>query len=537
MHFRLIKASHASLLALIFVALGCGPGTKGSADEDGESSGTPGTTSAGTGAATTTDPTTTAGSVGGTGTDTGETTAMSATVTTVEPTSEPVTTGMTSGGSEDTGGLGCGLSDCVDATEILQIDGKTPSGLVRCADGTIHRVAAVACVVPQIATDCLEPLDGSTCLSDADCVEHGFGTCREQFQCGFTAAQCGCVYGCESDADCDAGQLCLCAGDGNFRSRCVAAGCATDADCGGQACAASTDPFDAPTIDKFQCHAADDMCCGNADCELGGECRFDTLTPGVWACDFGGDCGRPLRIDGHSEIADEARRGDWQALAGLLQVPGPDVCAALAEHWSWIGRMEHASVGSFARFILQLLAVGAPAELVTAAQQALADEVEHARVCFALASAYGGRAVGPGSLPAACGALVSDMAEVVRAVIEEACVGETLSALEVAEAAARAEDPAVAAMLTKIAEDEARHAALGWSFVRWALGQDEGLRARADTWLAEAARAAGARGAAWTGDTSLRRHGVVDPGLRAALVQDGLAAVIRPCAAALRAAA
>ena len=535
--------SHEVLRALIFAALGvaaCGPGS-GSSDESG-GTGSAGMTSAGeaTAGTTTPEPTTGGGSVGGTGTEAGETTANPTTQTTDQPTSDPTTTTEPMTTSGETGEpLLCGLADCVDPADILQIDGKTPSGLVRCANGLIHRVAAVACVVPQIATDCLEPLEGSTCTEDADCVEHAFGTCREAITCGFTAGQCGCVYGCETDLDCGEGQLCLCAGEGNGRSQCVPTGCATDDDCGGSACAASTDPFDAPNIARFACHAGGDLCCSNADCELGAECRFDALTPGVWACDFGGDCGRPLRIDGRCEIAEEVVRGDWRAAVARVRLPGADECAALAGYWSRIARLEHASVGSFARFILQLLAVGAPPELVTAAQQALADEVEHARVGFALASAYAGREVGPGPLPAACGSLATSLAEVVRAVIEEACVGETLSALEVAEAAVRAEDPAVAGLLAKIAADEGRHAALGWRFVAWAVREDAALRDQVDEWFAAAIGAAGAQEGLEAGDPAqfgLRRHGVIDPGLRAELVRRGLEAIIKPSAGVLRAA-
>jgi hypothetical protein len=40
--------------------------------------------------------------------------------------------------------------------------------------------------------------------------------------------------------------------------------------------------------------------------------------------------------------------------------------------------------------------------------------------------------------------------------------------VEVAEAAEAAEDPHLRALLRTIADDEARHAALGWALVRWA---------------------------------------------------------------------
>ena len=49
--------------------------------------------------------------------------------------------------------------------------------------------------------------------------------------------------------------------------------------------------------------------------------------------------------------------------------------AHIAQEWTAMGLAEHASVASFARFTLQLMAVGAPAELLHAAQLGAADEV------------------------------------------------------------------------------------------------------------------------------------------------------------------
>lgn len=531
---RLAVNRFEALRLAIFTALGaaplaCGPGPGG--EGEGSTSMATATSGGSTGAVVTTTgegtttvaPTTSGGSAEGSSESGGP--------GTIGPTSE---TGASETGSES-GGLMCGIDGCVDPQPILQAGSEEPSGLVRCADGLIHRVEAALCVTPEAASNCLDPLAGSTCMTNDDCVEFAHGTCAEEIVCGFTAAVCGCIYGCATDADCGPSEVCLCAAEGvSTRSKCVPAGCTTDADCGGGACTAATDPIDAPQVQQFQCHADGDACCSDADCDAGAQCRFGVLTPGVWGCDFGADCGRPLRVDGAAHTAAGVARGDWQTAAALLRMPDAGTCAALAEHWLAMGLAEHASVGSFARFILQLLAVGAPASLVTAAQAALADEVEHARVCFAVAAAYGGEAVGPGPLPAACGSLGTSLEEVVLAAIAEACVGETLSALEVEEAAARATDPAVRAVLERIAADEARHAALGWEFVGWALARaDAGLRARAAAGFAAAIASAAARASARAGDPSLRGHGVVDPGLRAEVVRGGLAAVVGPCTAAV----
>jgi len=59
-------------------------------------------------------------------------------------------------------------------------------------------------------------------------------------------------------------------------------------------------------------------------------------------------------------------------------------------------QLEHASIAAFARFSLQLLSLGAPAGLIDDCTRALGDETAHARLCFQLASAYAGRAIGSG---------------------------------------------------------------------------------------------------------------------------------------------
>lgn len=128
------------------------------------------------------------------------------------------------------------------------------------------------------------------------------------------------------------------------------------------------------------------------------------------------------------------------------------------------------------------------------AQQALADEVEHARLAFGLASLYLGTGVGPGALMTTGAGAATDLPALVDAVIREACLGETLAAFEAREAAERAEDPAVQAALRKIAGDERRHAELGWRFVQWALsGADATAQARARATFAAALADAGRR--------------------------------------------
>jgi hypothetical protein len=164
-------------------------------------------------------------------------------------------------------------------------------------------------------------------------------------------------------------------------------------------------------------------------------------------------------------------RADWH---DATLTPGasdltPIERAQLAAHWARLGQMEHASIAAFARFNLQLLSLGAPSHLVEACNRALADETAHARSCFALASAYGGRAVGPARLDIDHCLEDTSAVAVAKLVLREGCIGETVAALEAVAAAEAAVDPAVKRALERIARDELNHAELAFQFLRWVL--------------------------------------------------------------------
>src|SRR5262249_11520276 len=161
-------------------------------------------------------------------------------------------------------------------------------------------------------------------------------------------------------------------------------------------------------------------------------------------------------------------RGDWSGPvvddhAGLT----PEERATLAAAYCADGRAEHASVASFARISLELLALGAPAALIAAAHWAAVDEIEHARLCFALASRYAGEPLGPGPLDVEGALPRTRIEDAAVAAVVEGCVGETEAAALASAQLAGATDRAVRAALARIAADEADHAALAWSFVGW----------------------------------------------------------------------
>ncbi len=252
---------------------------------------------------------------------------------------------------------------------------------------------------------------------------------------------------------------------------------------------------------------------------------------------YGWHCtdGRPFVVAGESRVAPAIADPAWagRVTPTLLAELGAEERAGLAALWTADGLAEHASVASFARFTLQLLALGAPPQLVADACRAQIEEVGHARTTLALAAAYGGP-VGPGALPIE-GAMIgaTDREAVLVATFIEGCVGETIAAAELELAAQGCADPAVAATLKALAADEQRHAALAWRTVQWLLRAEDGTGLRG----ALARAVAGVGVPAVASDTLpaalLRRHGRLPAGERAGLVAQCLRSVIRPCVAAL----
>lgn len=248
-----------------------------------------------------------------------------------------------------------------------------------------------------------------------------------------------------------------------------------------------------------------------------------------------GSSGRPYLVGGRAQTAAVGRAGiGWLADEALLpEVAGLTTSerAELAEAWARDGLLEHASVASFGRFALELLAVGAPAGLVADAHRAALDEVNHAKLCLGLASAYAGEAIVPGPFDFGRGvAIDTALGGLAARTFLEGCVGETLAAVQAAEQLAVAEDPAVRAVLQTIAEDEARHAELAWRTVAWALksGGDEVRSALREALGQVSVGASGGRA-----DATLRAHGVLDSAAVRASVERTLRDVVMPCARGL----
>jgi hypothetical protein len=148
----------------------------------------------------------------------------------------------------------------------------------------------------------------------------------------------------------------------------------------------------------------------------------------------------------------------------------------MIEHFSHWSLGEHASIASFARFTLQLLALGAPPALVQASIAAGDDERRHAELGFSFLRALGVE-LAPGPIAIGGSLEQSSLESIFRMVVRESILGETFSALEALHVVPWIRDAVFQRELARLAEDEARHAELGFVFAAWAIGQSPALSA------------------------------------------------------------
>jgi len=428
---------------------------------------------------------------------------------------------------------------CDDPKPLAQPSGDD-SGFGSCPDGSTHRTGQATCGVEIPGEACQGDETNQSCTTDVDCTDRANGRCMHlSFEGpGSGETSCGCLYACATDADCQDGTVCACANITGGYARCISAECKSGDECDSGERGLSTFDDGCGTSYQLACRSNADTCRSNADCAQDEQCGLD-YDSSNWACRTAGCAiGRPLLVDGTPRAAPARSRSDWRDAEVRPSTDGLDEAtrSALAARWQSIAAMEHASVASFARFTLQLMALGAPADLLADTQRAAADEVEHARVAYAIASTYAGRELGPDVLDIGDCSIESDRHEVLRGLVEEACVGESVGAAEALATAEAAEDPVLHEVLLRVAEDEERHAALAWRTLSWML-QD----ADEPTWKLtqasfERAIAAMQRPAQ---DTALAApaHGLWSADQIASLRRRALDEVVTPCMQALSRAA
>jgi hypothetical protein len=197
--------------------------------------------------------------------------------------------------------------------------------------------------------------------------------------------------------------------------------------------------------------------------------------------------------------------------AGLIEAPlvpwevpaPPGARRALGQAWRQAALGEHASVASFARASLELMALGAPLDLLRRTHLAALDEIRHAELAFAIAVGFDRCSLVAGPL-AALAPREPSRTQVALDTLREAALPETLAAAEMQAAAVAALDPELGAVLREVAADEARHAALAWEVIEWCASSP-----LSPAW-GEALRAARIPGLP-AGPPVLSGYGILDP--------------------------
>ena len=154
-----------------------------------------------------------------------------------------------------------------------------------------------------------------------------------------------------------------------------------------------------------------------------------------------------------------------QCLA-LVDCTGRKLDGLAAPELDWLARaawLEASAIFAFRRLARELRAHGAPRALVRAARACARDEVRHARAMIALAKRRGA------TVPPIARASyeVRDLEAIAIENAVEGCVSETYGAAVAAWQGASARDPEIARVMSEIAPDELRHAAVGWAVHAW----------------------------------------------------------------------
>ena len=307
---------------------------------------------------------------------------------------------------------------------------------------------------------------------------------------------------CSVDSDCEASEVCLC--EAGSTGYCVSSSCGCNPDCASGECellmpsstGLCSGGWDGGPLPVFSCRDLEsDECAVNADCGIEASCVRELVGPGeihhrcesdefINTSEFFVVCGRPLEsLEGTLEATLCSGEG-WESedaevcadLEELTRLPSA-TRRALLDRWEAMARLEHSSVASFARVTLELMSLGAPADLLMETQLATRDEVEHAQRALEVVSTLREEPTRFAEFPSASIELRTERDAILVSVIEEACLGETLGVVE-----ARCElnamrvyqgPRALQTRLSQIIEDESRHATLAWRTFGWLLYGDQ----------------------------------------------------------------
>ena len=142
------------------------------------------------------------------------------------------------------------------------------------------------------------------------------------------------------------------------------------------------------------------------------------------------------------------------------------------EEWLEMATAEHASIGSFALVAQKLMAISGPAEMLHEALLCAQEEIGHAELAFAVATALGAAQPQPVYAPHTV-FISNDEERVLVETIEEGCVEESIGALDAARKSDNSTCPILASVWKRVAIDEAYHASFGWRVVSYLVEKDD----------------------------------------------------------------
>ena len=145
----------------------------------------------------------------------------------------------------------------------------------------------------------------------------------------------------------------------------------------------------------------------------------------------------------------------------------PEVRAELARIWGERIPTEYRSITGFSTLSFDLIAAGAPVDLVAVCHRVAIDELRHTELAVKMVEIYGGERP---SLPRELSSLPADesltvVAQACRSAILISCLGETFACTELAMLRDRAVDPVVEGVLRVFLSDEIVHARVGWAYL------------------------------------------------------------------------
>ena len=176
--------------------------------------------------------------------------------------------------------------------------------------------------------------------------------------------------------------------------------------------------------------------------------------------------GRPLR--------------DGKAYAALPDVQRDSTTAdterakQASDIWENRAQTEWASVPAFLEVAEQLQAVNAPSSLINRALEAAYDEKQHAILAAGMSAKIGGGTLDLGNPKTSHRMPLRGEAGLTRLAAEswmDGCLGEGTAARVAFSEANRTNDPILEQTLDQIAQDEARHAGLGWDVMAWTMNE------------------------------------------------------------------